>query len=716
MSIPFIFTWKTEELFEFNKMLFVYALSAILLGLHFAKMILKKRIIFRKNFFDLAIIIFLVSQILSTIFSIHPYTSIFGYYSRFHGGLLSTLSYTALYFVFVNNVKKKELWQFLLTLIISTSLASLYAIPEHFGHSFSCLMIGTGFNVSCWVQDVQNRIFGSFGQPNWLAAYLVTLLPIYYFFIIKPKFLKKILPKLKYPIIKLVTSASCLLPIIAILFTKSRSGLLAFGASTVVFLLGLVIINQTSKKSSRLTKLTQTLFQLISNIQYQASSFWLLPASRSLGEGWASGFLTVLLVFSTFTLGFFLNQTDLSQRITPQNSGGTDSGLIRQIVWQGAFHVWQRYPLLGSGVETFAYSYYQDRPISHNLVSEWDFLYNKAHNEFLNILATTGIVGLAAYCFLISNFLSFATLQIFDKKKNQEQRLLSLSLLSGFIALNISNFFGFSTVSVGTLFFIFPAFITIENRESDVENRGSSKIPSLIQTLALFSLFLVTITVLQSIYQIWLADLSFARAKKLKAQGQLEVGIRELLIASKLRPAEALYYNELARSYAELSLAHAQNEAASQEELEQAVLSALTASELTLRYNSVHLPFLKSQALMYIDLSTLNPDFLTDAEKILEQAIQLSPTDPKLRYQLAIIAFGLEKNDKGFEFLQQAIELRPNYGKARLVLADKLAEKDKVNEARAEYQYILDHISPDDELVKKKLNSLLQKDPEPSSG
>lgn len=676
-------------------MLFVYALSAILLGLHFAKMILKKRIIYRKNNFDLAIIIFLVSQILSTIFSIHPYTSIFGYYSRFHGGLLSTLSYTALYFVFVNSVKKKELWQFLLTLIISTSLASLYAIPEHFGHSFSCLMIGTGFNVSCWVQDVQNRIFGSFGQPNWLAAYLVTLLPIYYFFIIKPKFLKKILPKLKYPIIKLVISATCLLPIITILFTKSRSGLLAFGASTVVFLLGLLIINQTSKKSSRLVALARTLFSPISNIQY---------------------LITITLLSSTLLFGFFLNKVDLSQRITPQNSGGTDSGLIRQIVWQGAFRVWQRYPFFGSGVETFAYSYYQDRPISHNLVSEWDFLYNKAHNEFLNILATTGIVGLAAYCFLISSFLSFATLQIFDKKKSQEQRLLSLSLLSGFIALNISNFFGFSTVSVSTLFFIFPAFITIENRESDVENRGSSKIPSLIQTLALFSLFLVTITVLQSIYQIWLADLSFAKTKKLKAQGQLEAGIRELLIASKLRPAEALYYNELARSYAELSLAHAQDETASQEELEQAVLSSLTASELTLRYNSVHLPFLKSQALMYIDLSTLNPDFLTDAEKILEQAIQLSPTDPKLRYQLAIIAFGLEKNDKGFEFLQQAIELKPNYGKARLVLADKLAEKDKVDEAQAEYQYILDHISPDDELVKKKLNSLLQKDPEPSSG
>ena len=50
--------------------------------------------------------------------------------------------------------------------------------------------------------------------------------------------------------------------------------------------------------------------------------------------------------------------------------GGTASSEIRKIVWEGAIDIWKHYPLFGSGVETFAYSYYNFRPESHNLVSE----------------------------------------------------------------------------------------------------------------------------------------------------------------------------------------------------------------------------------------------------------------------------------------------------------------------------------------------------------
>ncbi len=87
--------------------------------------------------------------------------------------------------------------------------------------------------------------------------------------------------------------------------------------------------------------------------------------------------------------------------VTQLEAGGTESGQIRLIVWRGALEVFKHNPWIGSGVETFAYSYYGFRPVEHNLVSEWDFLYNKAHNEFLNYLATTGAIGLVAYILMI---------------------------------------------------------------------------------------------------------------------------------------------------------------------------------------------------------------------------------------------------------------------------------------------------------------------------
>ena len=74
---------------------------------------------------------------------------------------------------------------------------------------------------------------------------------------------------------------------------------------------------------------------------------------------------------------------------------------IRKIVWKGAVNLGLQYPLFGTGVETFAYSYYFVRPVEHNLTSEWDYLYNKAHNEYLNFFATTGVAGLATYLLYI---------------------------------------------------------------------------------------------------------------------------------------------------------------------------------------------------------------------------------------------------------------------------------------------------------------------------
>jgi O-antigen ligase len=70
--------------------------------------------------------------------------------------------------------------------------------------------------------------------------------------------------------------------------------------------------------------------------------------------------------------------------------------------------------LFGTGVETFAYAYYFVRPQAHNLTSEWDYLYNKAHNEYLNYFATTGFIGLGTYLLVISTVIIVFLYKIFN--------------------------------------------------------------------------------------------------------------------------------------------------------------------------------------------------------------------------------------------------------------------------------------------------------------
>src|SRR5690349_20109329 len=104
---PLFFTPYNNELFEFNKLLLVYGVTTIITGSWVYQMTAQKRLIFKRTPLDIPLLLFLISQILSTIFSIDRHTSVWGYYSRSNGGLLSIIAYLILYWAFVSNITKK---------------------------------------------------------------------------------------------------------------------------------------------------------------------------------------------------------------------------------------------------------------------------------------------------------------------------------------------------------------------------------------------------------------------------------------------------------------------------------------------------------------------------------------------------------------------------------------------------------------------------------
>ena len=401
-AILFFFTplilWPfTSEVFEFNKMVFVYAMTTLSVASWIIRMIIKKRFIFRRTILDWPLIGYLVTSLASTLFSIDPRTSWLGYYSRFNGGMLSIISYSLLYWAFVSNMDHKSALSAMRYMLYAAVIVSIYGILEHFG-----------VDKNIWVQDVQNRVFSTLGQPNWLAAFLIALMPLAW-----SKMLNAKSQMLNYFLSALF--------FITLLFTKSRSGFLGFVFADLIFW-GFIFWNH--KKES-----------LRSFIIYHLSFIILF-----------------LAIGSPFT--------DHRPLITPQGPslevGGTESGEIRKIVWKGAIEIWKHHPILGTGPETFAYAYYQFRPVEHNLVSEWDFIYNKAHNEYLNLAANTGTIGLLSYLILIG----FSVSQILNSKS----QILN-SLLAGYAGLLVSNFFGFSVVPTQLLLFLFPAIALTLNHD-----------------------------------------------------------------------------------------------------------------------------------------------------------------------------------------------------------------------------------------------------------
>ena len=415
-------------------------------------------------------------------------------------------------------------------------------------------------------------------------------------------------------------------------------------------------------------------------------------------------------------------------------TGGTASGEIRKIVWKGALEIWKHYPIFGSGVETFAYSYYNFRPVEHNLVSEWDFLYNKAHNEYLNYLATTGLVGLTAYLILIgsfiiwvltkifnlqfSNFQSITNSPIFKQKKienlgienslkieNLKIRNLLTAFLSGFISILITNFFGFSVVPVALLFFLIPAFCVVLSTLEDKSQSPITNYPiTKVQKISLITLFFVILYSLFFILKLWFADYYYAQGERLNKAGQPALAFQSLLKAINLNKKEPVYRNEIAESAAVLALAFSQqNDATTAANFAQV---ALSQSEQALKISPRHLNFWKGRIKVLYSLSQINKEFAPLVIEAFQNAITLAPTDPKLRYNLGIVYGNFNQKDQAIKNFQKAVELKPNYKDARFALALYLKDIGKKQEAKEQLEYILKNISQQDSPSSKLLKEL----------
>ncbi|PIV70734.1 hypothetical protein COW57_03620, partial [Candidatus Roizmanbacteria bacterium CG17_big_fil_post_rev_8_21_14_2_50_39_7] len=81
--LPFIVLPVNSELFEFNKMLFIYTIASLIFGIWLLRCLQVNKVLIKKTVFDIPLLLFLSSQIISTLLSIDQHTSFFGYYGRF---------------------------------------------------------------------------------------------------------------------------------------------------------------------------------------------------------------------------------------------------------------------------------------------------------------------------------------------------------------------------------------------------------------------------------------------------------------------------------------------------------------------------------------------------------------------------------------------------------------------------------------------------------
>ncbi len=672
-GVPLIFYPKTSELFEFNKIVLLYAITIIVSTLWIIECIFMKKYIFKRTILDLPLILFLISQVLSTILSIDPRTSIFGYYSRFNGGLLSIICYALLYWAFVAHVSRKELPRIFLNIMIVSTISAVWGALEHFGKSPSCALITGNFDASCWVQDVQLRVFATFGQPNWMAAWMAAILPLtwaLYFYANRTS-------------IRKIQIGSVILSVLftsALLFTKSKSGIASFGVSLVVFGALILFFHFKAFKKSFSKKV------------------WVLPlflvvVITLFGSPWTPTIFELQQKRTTIV------EEKPTQGGTSLETGGTDSGIIRTIVWRGAVSVWREFPLLGSGVETFAFSYYRGRPMEHNLVSEWNFLYNKAHNEYLNYLATTGIIGIVTYLITIGASI-LLMVNILRSQEKSSDFYITAGLLSGYATLLITNFFGFSVVPTSVLFYLFPA-AAFSLTAPFLEEKTVQK-PSSIQIIGVSFVSIAALYSALMLFNYWHADYLYARATEAQNNEDYTKSLQDYHNAISLSPYEPTYHAQLGALYADLTTAKEADPAL----VQTFTTASLEQLEIAQKLSPQNIRILKLAANSYATLGDHDTKYLLTTLDLTKQLRILAPTDPSVLYQQCLTFAKLGRFEEAIAAGETSVTMKPDYKIAHRLLAFLYEQTKQVEKAKIHLEYILKNISPDDVAVQKELQSL----------
>jgi len=620
IATPLILTTFNSELFEVPKMHFIYIAATFIFFATILKFILEKKISVPKTIPLILLLAFITSQIVSTIFSIDKFTSIFGYPSRLNGGLLSQIAYFTIFAGALINLNVQKAKKILLTIVIGALAVSLWGIPSHFGYDPSCLIFSGKLTSLCWQEDFNPtlRIFSTLGQPNWLASYLVLIIPLTLTLSLS------LTNKFKTPL--LITTS---ILFTALVMTTSLSGILSLGVSLAI----LLILIGTKKLKKNISSLS-TLAIIFAIVVVLFGSFLYQRFTEEL-----------------FTIRPNSNQAQNHKPTPPPEPRGTPSGDIRLIVWQGANDAFSNKPIFGFGPETFAYSYSIFRPLAHNQTSEWNFFYNKAHNEFLNYLAGIGIVGTSLYLLFISSCLYL----LLTKSK---ENLVLKAIIASIIGYHASIFFGFSTVASQTIMFILLAIgiIVAGLSQKEIKLKIESNNIQLFQSAIIILLFVI---VLSYPLRLIFADILFIRAQNIstsKPNTSLEIFTK----AAQAHPVQDPFI--LAYSSYQSALIASQNQntkLAQNTDLLASLAQKISPSNFILQRRITN---------AYLLISEIDIKYKQKAIESGKKLIALSPTNPESFLTLAKVYAGTGNLVQASIELETVIKLKNDYIEAKELL------------------------------------------------
>lgn len=613
--VPLIIFKDFISPFHFGKVIVFRSLIEIL-GVAYLILIFKDRVYLpKRDKIFWALVLFTLAFALTTVTSILPYPSFWGSLERMGG--LWTFGHYFLFFIILTSVlKQKEHWQKLFDLTIFVGvLSAFYGFGQRTNIDF---FVGSGG---------RDRIFGTIGNPALFAGYqlFTVFLSLMMYFNPQNNQNRKTLYLLSF----LITST-------AVLMTAVRGSVLGYAVGLTVF-----AFLWMRYKKSRIGKIVFNSF-----------------------VGLAFLFIVLSFLFGGSSIvknsRYLSRITDLSlNSITVQT---------RFWAWQAGLKGWSEGPktiLLGWGPENFNIPFSKHFNPKFFVGSGSETLFDRAHNMFVEILVTMGIIGFLAY---INTFVAlFSSLR--KLLKNNDLAIYGVGLIPVIIAYIIHNSFIFDTSPNFVVFFTIVGFISYLNSDTKKETittKLTTVNKTVINSIAVVLVVLVAVLIYKTNVLAVKANYATTRAIVRGWAGDFNGALEKY--------KEALTYDvpgkyEYRHRFAQY-LVGGGGPSVKEKVVRDSYEYAIVEVDKNAKENQAdYLPYLYLSRLNIIlgkddPQSPYNDRALENSMK----ALELSPTFIRTYYEIAQAHLSKKDYSKAVEFFQKAVDLNPKTGLSRWYL------------------------------------------------
>jgi O-antigen ligase len=485
--VPLIFLPQVNSVFAAPKLYIFRVITLLIILLWGVKCLFADKLKVRFSKFFWFVIAYALISIVNTFVTVNFFTSLFGTYGRFLGifTVINLLFWVYIVFTFINTREKiiKLIW----FSVITAFVVAAYGLLQYFD-----LFV----NIIPWTMDPMDRVFSTIGHSNHTAAYLGMNLMLLLALIFNDEHKKwKNLLWVGFALVSLT-----------LILTASRGGVFAVIIAGIIWLLFILKNKKLSKKTFKFTIIGLILTAIIGILLSG-------PISK-IG----------IVERTTSTISFIL-EGHMPDRVS---------------WWLSSFEMIADKPFLGHGLSTFKDVYNKYRRTDYRVPDDLqdNITPESAHNEYLNIAATQGILGFLLYAAML--FVLLMSTIKYIKKADQKDKIIALGLLTALLVYLIEVFISFGTVM--TLFFFYTiaglliSFINLHVRISDYKNNLFYRIFIIILTVGL--------VVLCGIYSFFefSADYYFKQGAVYASKGELENTIHNYDKAIKLMPYIVEYH------------------------------------------------------------------------------------------------------------------------------------------------------------------------------